>query len=550
MKNLIACINNCDSKLRNLFKEYNNENSLPLEIFYDTIRKYNLKDALQVITIISQMIYRENPTYHNFRPFGLFCSNGEMLTTMAILADLTYHFILSGANDKNNSKISNKAFYNGIMLSRLCHYHLNCKKFNEKNFNIYNLLQILAKEQGQMQLPIVPALTRNFIIFEKIANGTDLYEKRPSLSKDIFINFEKHLNLTYKEYFQLTFLIFAFVLYDQRTVLDSKILASLEVNSDIFTLDKINQVLEYLSASYNEYRQLANTTINLNPLYQKPIIKFDDKRFGKYTCPNISIFLEKCWNGLFYDAEKYYKENLQKNSKDTIRETFGYIFEEYVGILIKETLPGAKVYPEITYIKNRNQFHFFDWIIEIERNKTKEYYAIEVKSSEVPNRYCYDEQLNDYYKKDVVERIYKGIKKLSDIENVTELAFLKGKKVYPIFIFKDLPFVNSTVINDLLVSCSGNYQELCTKIKNNELYIFNIDTFENFIEMMKDESFSIEWLFDEQKNNPGENLNSIMQKRYGKVLLRNTYLENTFEEIFYGLIPKEYNDKKIPSANL
>ena len=307
-----------------------------------------------------------------------------------------------------------------------------------------------------------------------------------------------------------------------------------------------NKELEYLSASYNEYRQLANTTRNLNPLYQKPIIKFDDKRFGKYTCPNLSIFLEKCWNGLFYDAEKYYKENLQKNSKDTIRETFGYIFEEYIGILIKETLSGAKVYPEITYIKNRNQFHFFDWIIEIERNKTKEYYAIEVKSSEVPNRYCYDEQLNDYYKKDVIERIYKGIKKLSDIENVTELAFLKGKKVYPTFIFKDLPFVNSTVINDLLITCSEDYQDLCTKIKNNELYIFNIDTFENFIEMMKDESFSIEWLFEEQKNNPSENLNSIMQKRYGKVLLRNTYLENTFEEIFHGLIPKEYNDKKYP----
>ncbi len=541
MENLVTCIKNCDSKLRSLFKTYNTENSLPLEVFYDTLRKYNLKDALQVITILSQMIYRENPTYHNFRPFGLICKNGEMLTTMSILADLTYHFILSGANDRNNSKISNKAFFNGITLSRLCHYHLDTQKFNEKNFNIYNLLQILAKEQGQMQLPIIPALARNFIMFEIIAKGKDLYEKRPNLSKSIFTKFEESLIVTYKEYFQITFLIFAFVLYDKRTVLDPKILTDLDVKHNVFTLDKISQVLEYLSASYDDYKQLASDSVSINPLYQKPIIKFDDKRFGKYTCPNLSIFLEKCWNGLFYDAEKYYKENLQKNPNDTIREIFGYIFEEYIGILIKETLSNATIYPEITYIKKKNQFHFFDWIIELERNKTKEYYLIEVKSSEVPNRYCYDEQLNDYYKQDVIKRINKGIQKLSDIENVEELSFLKGKKIYPIFIFKDLPFVNSTVINDLLISCSEDYQELCTKIKNNELYIFNVDSFESFIEMMKNETFNIEWLFNEQKDKPNENLNSIMQKKYGSTLLRNSYLETIFNEIFKNLIPEDYN---------
>lgn len=541
MENLVTCIKNCDSKLRSLFKTYNTENSLPLEVFYDTLRKYNLKDALQVITILSQMIYRENPTYHNIRPFGLICKNGEMLTTMSILADLTYHFILSGANDRNNSKISNKAFFNGITLSRLCHYHLDTQKFNEKNFNIYNLLQILAKEQGQMQLPIIPALARNFIMFEIIAKGKDLYEKRPNLSKSIFTKFEESLIVTYKEYFQITFLIFAFVLYDKRTLLDPKILADLDVKHNVFTLDKISQILEYLSASYDDYKQLASDSVSINPLYQKPIIKFDDKRFGKYTCPNLSTFLEKCWNGLFYDAEKYYKENLQKNPNDTIREIFGYIFEEYIGILIKETLSNATIYPEITYIKKKNQFHFFDWIIEIERNKTREYYLIEVKSSEVPNRYCYDEQLNNYYKQDVIKRINKGIQKLSDIENVEELSFLKGKKIYPIFIFKDLPFVNSTVINDLLISCSEDYQELCTKIKNNELYIFNVDSFENFIEMMKDETFNIEWLFNEQKDKPNENLNSIMQKKYGSTLLRNSYLETIFNEIFKSLIPEDYN---------
>lgn len=539
MENLITCIKNSDSKLRTLFKTYNTENSLPLEVFYDTLRKYNLKDALQVITILSQMVYRENPTYHNFRPFGLMCKNGEILTTMSMLADLTYHFILSGANDRNNSKISNKAFYNGITLSRLCHYHLNNKKLNQENFNIYNLLQILAKEQGQMQLPIIPALARNYIMFNNIAKSDDLYKKRPNLSKDIFTDFEKFLTITYEEYFQITFLIFAFVLYDQRTILDPKVLSSLDVKNNIFSFDKISHILEYLSASYSDYKGLANSHLDLNPLYKKPIIKFDDIRFGKYTCPNLSIFLEKCWNGLFYDIEDYYKKN---NPSGTIRDTFGYVFEEYIGVLIKETLPNITIYPEIVYTKGKRQFHFVDWIIEIKRNDLKEFYLIEVKSSEVPNRYCYNEQLHNYYKEDVIRKINKGINKLSDIDTVEELAFLKGEKVYPIFIFKDLPFINSTVINDLLISCSENYPELCTRIKNNELYIFNVDSFENFIKMLKDNTFSIEWLFNEQKNNSGENLNTIMQKKYGKMLLRNSYIEKTFNEIFKDLIPNDYNE--------
>lgn len=45
-----------------------------------------------------------------------------------------------------------------------------------------------------------------------------------------------------------------------------------------------------------------------------------------------------------------------------------------------------------------------------------------------------------------------------------------------------------------------------------------------------------------KKNNSGENLNTIMQKKYGKMLLRNSYIEKTFNEIFKDLIPNDYNE--------
>ncbi len=60
MSVLRYCIGQSDSKLRTLFNDYNGANSLPMNIFYESIRKYNLKDALKTITFISQLIYRQN----------------------------------------------------------------------------------------------------------------------------------------------------------------------------------------------------------------------------------------------------------------------------------------------------------------------------------------------------------------------------------------------------------------------------------------------------------------------------------------------------------
>ena len=78
-------------------------------------------------------------------------------------------------------------------------------------------------------------------------------------------------------------------------------------------------------------------------------------------------------------------------------------------------------------------------------------------------------------------------------------------------------------------------------IKNNSIYIFNIDTFENFTEMLKDNKFNIKWLFEEQYKSPGENLNSIMQKQYGKELLRNSYLASVFDDLFKDFLPSSQN---------
>lgn len=157
------CLKRSDSCIRKLFKSHPEENSLSIEEFYNVIRKYNLKDALKSIAEVSKKIYNDNGKLHHWRPFILYNSKKEILTTMSMLGDLTFHFINSNANDKNNnSLISRNSIANVVVLSGFCPHHLDYKRYSEEAFNIYNVLIMMHKEQGDMQMPIVMALARNY----------------------------------------------------------------------------------------------------------------------------------------------------------------------------------------------------------------------------------------------------------------------------------------------------------------------------------------------------------------------------------------------------
>ena len=43
------------------------------------------------------------------------------------------------------------------------------------------------------------------------------------------------------------------------------------IDEKIFTFERIKNLIEYLSVSYQDFKTLANQTPGLNPLYKKPI---------------------------------------------------------------------------------------------------------------------------------------------------------------------------------------------------------------------------------------------------------------------------------------
>lgn len=522
------CIRKCDSKIRHLFIKYPEDNSLPIDVFYDTLRQYNLKDALTSIAEVSKKIYNDNGKFHHWRPFVLSNQNGEMLTTMSMLADLTFHFINSNSNDRNNSRISDKKMKNVVALSKLCFSKLNYQKYSQEAFNPYNALIMLHKEQGDIQMPITTALARNYLMFQKIINDDNFNKKRPSVPKVISEIFQKEIDASIHDYFFITFILFVYVYYGNKISFKIKDLQNLEVEKDIITPGKINTVIKYLSCTYKQFIEKSKNNKFINPLLISPIIEFDDARFDNYIIPNLSLFFEKCWNGIFHDIESLY----QKDCGKSCRGYFGYVFEEYVGLLLSHKFPNNKIWDEISYNKSGSPVNFFDWVLELEKNKSKEYYLIEVKSKEVPLEYIYEKSLDKYFKDRVINELRQIPKKILDIEAEQKLKFIKGQNYYPIVVFKNIPFINSSVIIESLLSTLNPDEELYKLIKEQKIFIFNIDDFENFVEILDNDKFDIIDLFKKQRENQGLNLSKIMQNIHGDTLLRNSLLDKTRNEIF------------------
>ena len=148
--------------------------------------------------------------------------------------------------------------------------------------------------------------------------------------------------------------MFAWTKY-QDIFIDEQYVSSVKVLEKIIEKEKLFLCFDFLKTSYEEYKKLAIEKPYINILTIKPIIEFDDKRDRKCVIPNISCFLEKVYNNLFFDFEKFYELKSEENKKN-FRTFFGFIYQEYIGILLKKRFAdNGEIIPEISYKKNKTK---------------------------------------------------------------------------------------------------------------------------------------------------------------------------------------------------
>lgn len=507
-----------NSRLKNSFNLMRKkQKEISIIDFCKEIKNYNLKDTLISIAKVSQSTFHQKKSFE----YALKGKDNEYLTNMYSLAKLAHLCLISEANDNKHQKLSEDILANTIYLSRLC-----CTDLEEEIISRENILSKLIKEQIYFQLPVDSKVARSYIMFSKILNNEKLITNYGTqIPCDINTIFEQNTGLTINEYFNYALVIFAWTKH-QDILIDEKYFRSISAFKEIIPKDKLYLFFNFLKASYNEYRTLSKSKPYINILNFKPIIEFNDKRKHKYVIPNISCFLEKIYNNLYFDFENFYELKSEKE-RQIFRSCFGFIYQEYIGLLLKERFSSSgKIKPELSYKKNGTIAKFTDWILE--HNGTN--YLIEVKAKSIPLKYIYETNIEEYYIKTIIPEIEKFYEKVTIDINKQELQFLKAKKIVPILLFKDIPMINSPITKHLITKNIRNNHKLVTSIENNEIILMNCDEFEYAIEAIFN-NVDIVDVFKTTNNDITKGSIQVMQEKV-KAPIQNQYLSKIYNEIF------------------
>lgn len=407
------------------------------------LRAYNLRSGLETLGNYSRKIFKDRHTPQSAGRGGYIDVSGVFVTQFAI-SYISNILLISGANDWKQKLISDKE---NVLLLLNMYSNLLLHRLPPKD-TAYSQEEALASmfirmsfEQFEYQFEPVNIISRNTILFLEVASkhAPDKFDALDSI-------FLKETGITIKQYFTYSFFIFACV-YESPLFAKTRLIgAPIEGYEDYFTEENIDKYLNLVSTDYRSFRELdtilnknldpLDTRNRYNPLKIYPIIKTDKVEDNSpYVVPNIINFIFKGFEGMFWWFDNYFQS---KGKFEDYRTYFGHVFEDYVGLVLKDAYGEAEVKPEIKYKKGK----FIDWYIE----KEDKVYLFEAKANQfsLPVLQTGDiELIQKEVKKKLLEAVKQVYERISEIDTYEELKQFRGKKIIPIIIFLDIPLVSS-----------------------------------------------------------------------------------------------------------
>jgi hypothetical protein len=323
------------------------------------------------------------------------------------------------------------------------------------------------------------------IMLQSYGSASLLYESACScVDYNIPDDFERLTGLSTREFMQL-----GMVLSSARqgpykttgTLNQAWLDKGLEVGIEILNKEKIQNFLNVASCDYETFRSTANQTAikiqdnkfaiyEFNPLIKYPFIKIHPER---WIAPNPYLVVDRVTSGIYYDL-------LDKNGK-IFTDSFGPIFEKYIGMLLQSIYPREKVLKEREYKLGRNRRRGpADWTILDEPCAI----LIECKSF-VPNlqfrSIASQTDIENYTKRIscAVNQVYKHI---SEIEKRNKDLLQYEAKEYKIVILTlgRLQAINTLFFKPLII------EELKKNgISNPSFLVLSLQEFENLLSLVE-----------------------------------------------------------------
>jgi hypothetical protein len=507
------------------------DGTLPERVLKDVFNRYDLFDSLQSLANKSLEIYKFN--LNNISLGTLFRDpRSNILVTQFSLAYLANIFLISGSNPYKSVKLNyadNVAILSNIYSNKLIDPILSSVE-QLNNFETFVPFMIRANfEQMRLQdNPLYP-FTRSIYIFTNILPNT------PHLNSiDIIDLFHSKVGVTVPDFFKLSALILASAqknpIFSKAFFLNTRI----PKIQNLLNEDHINKILSFYTIHYKSFFQLDKkfnsefdpvyTKFRFNPLFIYPIIEFDSLS-TPFIIPNTYALQHRITNGLYWWLEDYFR---QINLQNDFRTYFGNIFQEYCGTILKSIYGEQNVKPEFTYGKDKRRF--IDWHII----KGEKVYLFEVKANQFNlhnNQIASKDSILREEIKKITDAIKQINKRISDISNFDKLRIFKGKKIIPVIVFLNIPFISSTLYKDWIDSqIQSDKTNKLQYFPYENLFMLNINELELYADIS--DKIEIEDIFNKLKNDVNQNFLSIISSTKNSDILRNPFLDKVYKEFW------------------
>lgn len=489
------------------------------------LKKYRLFPALIQVADFSNKLFSKNKVFADF-PLTINGITYQQTVTQWGLFFIAHRLILSS----NDGRSSNFEYYDLLEANRIFN------ELNEPFLEDGDLLGFLGRasyEQFCWQDRYMYNFSRNYMIL------VELYDKCKSQIKvDLNKVFYESFNLTIKEFLIIAFTVFGQSQINPYFTLDNLYnIKILEFNA-VLTVEKINNFIKLVSASYSQIRALSfefNKIIlpgfekyAFNPLLTYPLVKSDlsfKQSRNNLVVTNSVVFLKKFTDGVYWLLRDLYSES---NSRDFL-QGFGDLFEIYVGEILKRYFRDCEVINVNDYfrskINNKKQTQIADWLI----NMGDSIFIFECKSQLIPMKL--KQTFNKKYLADwSINTFQKGARQLeSTVQLLQKDKGYQGKPVLKFIVLNEnLYLAENRILKDLIVSHVPK--------ENSNFYIITIQELELLEVPIKE--FGIHKIMAEKqdidkRNSLEEGHNFIHAcKNIGGMEFTNSWLDKTYERFF------------------
>lgn len=467
--------------------------------------QFNRSETLREICSISRELF------HSSEQFFII---DDVPVNPDILCDFAYKVIKYC--DETSKQIISKSQISHAL--RMCHKLIDADFVDSKSKDAIAILTKISYRQFVFQMKNFNNFARNYYIY------SDLWSRLPNAKGiNVLSEIEDEIGIPYD-----WAILFAYALAGNKFghfwMYDKKALDELnEITGLSLTVESHEKFVKWCSGTYEK---ILKDNSELPPFVRYPIVEtklMPVANKGEVFMVISQQFLhDKLTNGLYFNLIDRFKKG---NRSNRFKEIFGYVFQEYVGELLRFYFHSWDIIPEIGYKKGKGYFQdSADWLVK----KGDKLIIIEVKQSSIFLKSKQNPSM-DVIISDLRKTIIKAIDQLS----VTERD-IKEKKYDELRTFKHInSFVKLIVINDPLFNANFLVKTILkNEVEDLTFQIININDFETILSSQSDTESLFDVLFYKAIKDNEMDFNEYIYKIFPEAKSDIEFLKPIWERFF------------------